>query len=85
MRRASIERGRTLRVWRKHNGYVHDGEATSCRCDDQPGRFRKSQRFAGCGRVRCHICQFEKLFSIPDLQQRRADVSYREWLAELGL
>ena len=48
MRRASLERPRTLRAWRAHNRIIHNDLATDCICDDQPGRFRKGQRIAGC-------------------------------------
>ncbi len=85
MRRASSDRARTLRVWRAHQHLVHPAVDSLCIRDHQPGRFRKGQRVAGCGRPRCHLCKLDKLLGIPGRQQRRSDASYREWLIELGL
>ena len=49
----------------------------------QIGRFRKGQRVGGCGKARCYLCHGEKLCKRPTPQQRRADISYKEWLHEL--
>jgi hypothetical protein len=84
VRRASIERARTLRVWRAHLGLIHSDGIPNCFCEFQPGRFRKGQRIAGCDRSRCHLCHPDKLLGIPTAQQHRADLSMHEWLRELG-
>jgi len=84
MRRASIERPRTLRVWRAHNRFIHDGLPTNCRCDEQPGRFRKGQRIGGCGRPRCGLCKRHKLTKVRTFAEYRAAFSYREWGDDLG-
>lgn len=84
MRRASIERPRTLRVWRAHNRIIHEGVPTGCRCDAEPGRFRKGQRVAGCGKVRCWLCKGHKLSSEPTAGDYRAALSYHEQAAEFG-
>jgi len=81
MRRAAMERARTERVWREHNLIVHSGRATGCRCDEQPGRFRKGQKKAGCPDPWCRLCKSEKLDGIPTLQDRRSLLSFREWSA----
>lgn len=47
MRRAALERPRTLRVWRQHLAGHSDTDL--CRCEFQPGRFRKGERVGGCG------------------------------------
>src|SRR5262245_14118555 len=81
MQRASIERLRTMRVWRQHLSRHGPGPIT-CLCEWQVGRFRKGQRIGGCGKVWCYLCHGDKLLKRPTLQQRRAERSYREWLHE---
>jgi hypothetical protein len=81
MQRASVERLRTMRVWRQHLSRHGPGPLT-CPCEWQVGRFRKGQRVGGCGKARCYLCHGDKLLKRPTLQQRRADRSYREWLHE---
>jgi len=83
MKRAYEERARTLRVWRGHLALIHPSEDIHCVCELQPGRFRKGQRIGGCGQPRCYLCKRSKLLSRPTLQERRSDVSCREWLLEL--
>ncbi len=85
MRRASLERRRTLRVWRAHNRIIHENLPTHCPCDKQPGRFRKGQRVAGCPNPRCWLCKRHKRTSEPTIHEYRAAVSHLEWAAELGL
>ena len=82
MKRASEERPRTIRVWRKHLSW-HGSQILACVCEFQPSRFRKGQRVGGCGQSRCYLCHGDKLFKRPTLQQRRSDISYKEWLHEL--
>ncbi len=84
MRRASLERPRTLRVWRAHNRLIHDGLPTSCICDEQPGRFRKGQRVASCPKPRCWLCKSDKLGKHPKAREYRAALSYREQAAGFG-
>ena len=82
MQRAHEERLRTIHVWRQHLAWHGSGPLT-CVCEFQIGRFRKGQRVGGCGKARCYLCHGEKLCKRPTLQQRRADISYKEWLYEL--
>ncbi len=84
MRRASLERARTLGVWRAHIALVHDGLPASCTCDEQPGRFRKSQRIAGCPKPRCWLCNRHKLTNELTARDYRAALSHREQVAEFG-
>jgi hypothetical protein len=57
MKRSTVERSRTLRVWKEHNRIIHNNEKTGCVCDEQPNRFRKGERVAGrCGNMHCQIC-----------------------------
>jgi len=85
MRRAALERARTLRVWQLHLQLAHPGpEPPLCRCELQPGRFRKAERIGGCGKPRCWLCKCDKLLHTPTRQDRLSDISYHEWLAELG-
>lgn len=83
MKRAAIEKSRTLRVWRRHLA-THD-PGSLCVCELQPGRFRKSQRIGGCGCVQCWLCHPEKLSGTPTLTDVRAFASYSEGLAEVLL
>jgi len=80
MRRAAIERFRTLRVWRQH--LATHGAKVVCDCEFQAGRFRKSQRVGGCGRPRCWLCHFDKLAEIPTVRDLRSFASEREGFAE---
>ena len=84
MRRASLERPRTLRVWRAHKRIIHNDLATDCLCDDQPGRFRRGQRISGCTRPRCGFCQFHKHNHAVTHRDYRAALAYREWGVEFG-
>ena len=84
MRRAVLERPRTLRIWRAHNRLIHRGLPTSCICDQQPGRFRKGQRIGGCGRPRCGMCKRYKLDQKVTARDYRASLTFREWGLEFG-
>jgi hypothetical protein len=81
MERASVERPRTVRVWRQHRAQ-HGPGPLACPCELQTGRFRKGQRVGGCGKARCYLCHGDKLLKRPTLQQRRSGLAYREWLRE---
>lgn len=80
MRRAALEKARTIQTWRRH--LATHGADVACECDLQPGRFRKSQRLGGCGRSRCWLCHFAKLARIPTLRDRRAFADEREGILE---
>src|SRR3989442_3642090 len=80
MRRAAIEKSRTLRIWRGH--LTTHGGKIACDCELQPGRFRKSQRIGGCGRPRCWLCHFDKLAGLPTVSDLRSFATEREGLAE---
>lgn len=84
MRRAAVERQRTVRVWRQHLSYIHKSQPTLCICDQQPGRFRKGQRMAGCSQAHCYLCHGDKLMKRPTFQQWRSDISFNEWKEEAG-
>lgn len=83
MRRAALERRRTVRVWLAHKRLIHADLPTSCICDEQPGRFRKGQRVAGCPNSRC-ICKFHKRVKAVIHRDFCAAYKYREWGAEYG-
>ena len=83
MRRASFERPRTLRTWRRHLALIHSDGEILCVCEFQAGRFRKGQRASGCGKPRC-MCHYPKLFGLPTRQLVRSNHSYCEFLEELG-
>ena len=82
MRRAAVERSRTLRVWRQHLALDDDDSNRSLR-EFQPGRFRKGERIGGCGSTRCWMCSADKLLGAPTVQERRAIASQRDGIAEL--
>ena len=82
MKRAAIERGRTVRTWRAH--LATHTRPVLCACDLQPGRFRKSQRVGGCGRPQCWLCHGDKLAGRLSLKQRVALTVQQEGLAEFA-
>jgi hypothetical protein len=81
MRRAALEKHRTLQVWRRH--LVTHGASLLCACELQPGRFRKSQRVGGCGRARCWLCHYDKLAGNPTARDLRLLAAQREGLADV--
>ena len=81
MRRAAIEKQRTLQVWRRH--LVTHSFKLVCECELQPGRFRKSQRVVGCGRPRCWLWHYDKLAGIPTPRHLRSTAAEREGLADV--
>ena len=76
-----------MRAHRLHLGWVHDwpGRSADCACEFQVDRFRKQKAF-GCGRSRCLLCHFEKIFGIPSVSDRvrgpRFLDSVRDYYAE---
>jgi len=70
----------THREWTKHRRTYHPDSA--CPCDDQAGRFRKTDAH-DCGRARCFLCHHAKLLRQKTHEERLADVSLREQLLAL--
>ena len=89
MRRAAIERARTVSVWRDHNRLAHGRDWSAgkvrCICDTQANRFRKGQKRLGCGRTRCMICHGEKILGKPTLKELSMRESEREQLKEIKI
>lgn len=91
MKRAALEKARTVRVWRKHlsdhlnsaRGPLKPEDSVGCRCDNQVGRFRKGQRWRGCGRPRCLLCHYEKIMGIPKVNELKARAVFREQLDDI--
>lgn len=87
MYRAAKERPLALRKWKAHNKLVHLGKKTGCICDEQPNRFRKTDRIAGrCGNRHCWMCYGigdEKRMGIPTHNQIKETMSYKEQLQDL--
>lgn len=81
MKRAALERARTIRTWQRH--LARHTQPQTCVCEFQAGRFRKGQRIGGCGQPRCHGCHGDKLARLDTMQERRAAEGMREGLAEL--
>jgi hypothetical protein len=68
MRRASLERQRTLREWRKR--LLVDETL-------EPGRFRKGRSARGCPK-RCVHCRIRK--QSPTIQEQRGLLNFADWL-----
>jgi hypothetical protein len=87
MKRDHLELGRTKHTHQLHLRSPHSRDnLTDCVCEFQPGRFRK-QKALGCGRARCLLCHFEKIFGIPKAsdrvrKQRFADSLEDYWAGE---
>jgi hypothetical protein len=81
MKRAAVEKLRTINVWRAHLR-THRGESMACVCELQAGRFRKSERVSGCGNPRCWVCHSNKLGRVPQRRQLQAMATFSEGLAE---
>ncbi len=87
MKRYHLELERTKRVHQLHLHLAHASDAAfDCVCEFQVGRFRKRKAF-GCGRSRCLLCHFEKIFSIPSIRdrvriQRFIDSREDDWAGE---
>ena len=60
-----------MRAHRLHLRWVHEWpeRPVDCACEFQVGRFRK-QKALGCGRSKCLLCHFEKIFGIPSVSER---------------
>lgn len=46
-----------------------DAVSINCVCEFQIGRFRKRKPF-GCGKARCLLCHYEKVFGIASVKDR---------------
>ena len=68
MRRATIERQRTLREWRNR---LPSDESL------EPGRFRKGRTARGCPH-RCVYCRVKK--QVPTLQEKRTLLNLADWV-----
>jgi len=85
MKRYSSERERIRREHRFHLRYLHNWpkEVITCPCELQAGRFRKKKAL-GCGKARCLLCHYEKIFAIPSHNDRvrrlRADDAKLDYL-----
>ena len=83
MKRAALEKGRTLRTWKQHlAGHVRVDLRV---CEFQMGRFRKGQRVGGCSATRCYLCHGAKLLQEPTRQQRRGAARFHEGSRELSV
>jgi hypothetical protein len=70
MKRYHQELKRTERVHQLHLRGAHKEIAsTNCVCEFQTGRFRKRKAF-GCGKSRCLLCHYEKIFGIASVKDR---------------
>jgi hypothetical protein len=81
MKRYSFELARTKRVHRVHMRFAHQSSFVACRCEFQVGRFRK-RKALGCGRSRCQLCHFEKIFGIPSIAERMRKQQFHDSLED---
>ena len=81
MKRSHLELGRTKRAHRRHLRGLHKWPVSpvDCVCEFQAGRFRKQKAF-GCGRSRCLLCHFEKVFGIASAKDRIREQRYLDSL-----
>ena len=79
MKRAALERPRTVRELRRHIARDHDD--VPCWCKSQAGRYRKRDAFAR-GRARCGVCHSHKNPRLLSRAERKAEITYREQLDE---
>src|SRR5258708_12043047 len=80
MKRAAIERSRTMQVWRRH--LATHSKPVACDCEFEVGRFRKGQRVGGCSTSRCLLCHFEKVTQLPKLRELRYLATFQEGVSE---
>ena len=70
MKRYYSEVERTRRAHQLHLDLAHShNPIVDCACEFQVGRFRK-QKALGCGRPRCLLCHYEKIFGVPSVSDR---------------
>lgn len=71
MKRYHQEQERIKRIQHFHLRWVYDypQKPVSRLRDLQAGRFRK-RRAIGCGRPRCLVCHYDKIFKIPSVKDR---------------
>lgn len=85
----------TYREWKKHrrmhvevNRYRNrvgvSAYVVDCECDEQVGRFRKTDAY-DCGKPRCWMCHGDKYPKRSKHEQEiESDLSFREQLRELN-
>ena len=81
MKRYSLELERTKRVHCVHMRFAHQSSFRPCCCEFQVGRFRKRKAF-GCGRSRCQLCHFEKIFGVRSLADRMRAQQFHDSLED---
>ena len=82
MKRYHSELQRTKRVHQLHLQLGHSPSLPiNCTCEVQVGRFRK-RKSLGCGRSRCLLCHFEKIFGIPSVKDRLRKLRFIESLGD---
>jgi len=83
MKRAALDRQRSVRAWRRYMAAPdlagHPDRSL------QPGHFRKGLRIGGCGNSGCRLCHAGKIDGYPTLQEWRHSFSYREQLLDAAV
>lgn len=82
MKRYHSELERTKRTHQSHLRLAHwTGVRINCACEFQAGRFRK-RKALGCGRSRCRLCHFEKIFGIRSVRDRQLEIRFIDSLED---
>ncbi|HLW64197.1 MAG TPA: hypothetical protein VKS79_02685 [Gemmataceae bacterium] len=69
---------------REHlRGYGWPKRQVHCTSELQKGRFRKKDAH-DCGKARCLLCHFHKVFDLPQIKDKMKEFSFREQLRDLG-
>jgi hypothetical protein len=82
MKRYHSELERTRRAHQLHLDLAHSrSPIVDCVCEFQVGRFRKKKAL-GCGRPRCLLCHYEKIFGIPSVSDRVREQRFFDSVAD---
>jgi len=81
MKRYHQEQERTRREHRFHLSWVHKWPESPVDCELQAGRFRKKKAL-DCGKPRCLVCSFDKVFGIPSHKDRLRQFLFKDSLAD---
>ena len=83
MKRCHQELERTKRIYQLHLRGMRGSQVSpvNCICEFQTGRFRKRKAF-GCGKSRCLLCHYEKIFSIASVKDKIQEQQYLDSLSD---
>lgn len=83
MKRYHQELERTRQTFQRHVQYVFGRRPALIGSKKlQPGHFRK-RKAIGCGKSRCLLCHFDKIFQVPTKNDRIQELKFRDSLEDL--